>query len=251
MKTIDINSDLGESFGRYTIGRDEDVLSLISSANVACGFHASDPVTMDKTVAAAAEKGVHIGAHPGFHDLEGFGRRQMVCSPDEIRCSIIYQVGALKAFCDAHSVMLWHVKPHGALYNMAVKDQAIAKAIVSGIYSADPHLILLAPFGSCMQKEAELVGLPFAAEVFADRGYQDDGSLVPRGKPGAMITDPKEAADRVLRMIEEGKVTSVSGKDISIKADSVCIHGDNEKAVTFARTIRKALEDDGVTIRPF
>ena len=251
MKSIDINSDLGESFGHYRIGCDDQVLDLISSANIACGFHASDPVTMDRTVLAAAERGVHIGAHPGFPDLEGFGRRKMFLSPEEIKCSIIYQIGALEAFCSAHFTVLCHIKPHGALYNMAVKDEELAGAIVSGILSADPYLTLLAPYGSALQKVAEKAGLPFAAEVFADRGYMDDGSLVPRGQPGAMITDPDEAAGRVLRMIEDGVVKTVTGNDIPIRADSVCIHGDSPKAVAFAKTIREALERDGVCIQPF
>lgn len=251
MKSIDINSDLGESFGRYRIGCDEDVLALISSANIACGFHASDPVTMDHTVQTAASMGVHIGAHPGFPDLAGFGRRKMYCSPEEIKCMVAYQIGALQAFCSAHFAILYHIKPHGALYNMAVKDMEIATAIVSGILSADPDLTLLAPYGSCLQKAADKAGISFASEVFADRGYMDDGSLVPRGQEGAMITDPALAADRVLRMIEEGKVRTVAGKDISIKADSVCIHGDSPAAVSFARTIRRALEQEGVSIKPF
>lgn len=251
MKSIDINSDLGESYGHYSIGCDDQVLGLISSANVACGFHASDPVTMDKTVQHAVSKGVHIGAHPGFHDLLGFGRRPMVCTPEEVKDSMIYQIGALQAFCSTHFTMLCHVKPHGALYNMAVKDMDIARAIVSGILCADSNLTLLAPYGSCLMTAAQEAGLPFAAEVFADRGYMDDGSLVPRSQPGAMITDAKEAADRVLRMIMEGKVRTVSGKDIPIKADSVCIHGDSPRAVEFAKAIRTSLEEAGVAIKAF
>ena len=251
LKYVDLNSDMGESFGHYSIGMDGDVLSLITSANVACGFHASDPVTMDRTVAMAAENGVHIGAHPGFHDLFGFGRRQMKVSPEELRCSIIYQVSALKGFCIAHGAKLHHVKPHGALYNMAVKDRTMADAIAEGVKETDPSLALLAPYGSCLQEAAEAAGIPFAAEAFADRAYMEDGSLVPRSQPGSMVTDPDAAARRVIRMVEEGKVTAITGKDIPVRADSICVHGDNPQALAFTKAIRTALEKEGIGIRAF
>lgn len=247
---IDLNCDLGESFGAYTIGMDEKVIPLITSANVACGFHASDPVVMDRTVKFAAKSGVMIGAHPGFPDLQGFGRRQMNLSPNEVRTSVMYQVGALKAFCKAYGVCLQHVKPHGALYNMAGKDAKLAEAIVEGIASVDSTLILLGLSGSEMLKAAESKGLPFAKEVFADRAYEEDGSLVARSKEGAMITDEDEAVSRVIRMIKEKKVKAITGKDIDIDAQSVCVHGDGAKALAFVSKIRIALEYEGIEISP-
>ena len=190
---IDLNCDLGESFGNYKIGMDEEVIKYISSANIACGFHASDPLVMAKTVSLAKENGVSIGAHPGYPDLVGFGRRNMSLTPAEITAIIVYQIGALSAFCSANGMKLKHVKPHGALYNMAAKDPAIAMAICEGIYSVDKQLILLAPSFSQMAKAAHSLGLPTASEVFADRAYEEDGSLVARSKPGAMITNEEEA----------------------------------------------------------
>ena len=247
---IDLNCDLGESFGAYTIGMDEKVIPLITSANVACGFHASDPVVMDRTVKLAAKSGVMIGAHPGFPDLQGFGRRQMNLSPNEVRTSVMYQVGALKAFCKAYGVCLQHVKPHGALYNMAGKDAKLAEAIVEGIASVDSTLILLGLSGSEMLKAAESKGLPFAKEVFADRAYEEDGSLVARSKEGSMITDEDEAVSRVIRMIKEKKVKAITGKDINIDAQSVCVHGDGAKALAFVSKIRIALEYEEIEISP-
>ena len=250
MYAIDLNSDLGESFGAYKMGRDEDILPLVSSANVACGFHAGDPMTMDKTAALCASSGAAIGAHPGFMDMVGFGRRNMNISPAEAKTLIQYQVGALDAFCKAKGMKMQHVKPHGALYNMAAKDAALAKAICEGIYEYDPTLILLGLANSEMITQAKAVGLPWAAEVFADRAYEDDGTLVARTKPGAMIHDEDEAVARVVRMIKEGKVTSVNGKDIEMKPDSVCVHGDSEKALLFVQKIRNALTAEGIAIKP-
>ena len=250
MYAIDLNSDLGESFGAYKMGRDEDILPLVSSANVACGFHAGDPATMDKTAALCASSGAAIGAHPGFMDMVGFGRRNMNISPAEAKTLIQYQVGALDAFCKAKGMKMQHVKPHGALYNMAAKDAALAKAICEGIYEYDNTLILLGLANSEMINQAKVVGLPWAAEVFADRAYEDDGTLVARTKPGAMIHDEDEAVARVVRMIKEGKVTSVNGKDIEMKPDSVCVHGDSEKALLFVQKIRNALTAEGIAIKP-
>lgn len=248
MYRVDLNSDLGESFGNYRIGMDEEVLKFMTSANVACGFHASDPVVMEKTVAMAAEAGVAVGAHPGFPDLQGFGRRNMAMKPAEIKAMVIYQIGALNAFCTAKGLKLQHVKPHGALYNMSEKDKVMADAITDAILAVDKELILLAPGSSMMYKSAVEKGLPAAREVFADRAYEEDGSLVSRSKPGAMITDEDEAVKRVLRMIREGKVTAITGKDIDIRADSVCVHGDGPKAVAFAGRIRAALESEGIQV---
>lgn len=250
MYSIDLNCDLGESFGNYTCGMDQEILPYISSANVACGFHASDPVVMEQTVREAKANRVRVGAHPGFPDLVGFGRRAMQLSPNEITASIIYQIGALKGFCDANQVKLQHVKPHGALYNMAVKDLSIAKAICEGIAAVDDKLILLAPGNSQMVSAAKALGLATANEVFADRAYEEDGSLVSRKKPGAMITDEEEAITRVLQMIQKGTVTSITGKEIEVQADSVCVHGDSPAALSFVRRIRSALMEEGILIVP-
>ncbi len=248
MYRVDLNSDLGESFGNYKIGLDEEVLRFMTSANVACGFHASDPVVMEKTVAMAAASGVEVGAHPGFPDLQGFGRRNMAMKPYEIKAMVMYQIGAIDVFCRTAGLKLQHVKPHGALYNMAEKDKVVADAITDAIIAVDPGLILLSPASSMMYKSALEKGLPAAREVFADRAYEEDGSLVSRSKPGAMITDEDLAVKRVLRMIKEGRVTAITGKDIEIQADSVCVHGDGPKAVAFAGRIRAALEEDGIEV---
>ncbi len=250
MYSIDLNSDLGESFGAYKIGRDEDILSLVSSANVACGFHAGDPTIMAKTAKICKESGTAIGAHPGFNDLQGFGRRNMSLSPEDAKNLVVYQVGALDAFCKSAGVSLQHVKPHGALYNMAAKDAALSRAICEGIYAYNPELILLGLSGSAILKAAKEIGLPYAAEVFADRAYEDDGTLVARTKPGAMIHDEDEAVRRVIGMIQNHTVTSISGKEIEICPDSVCVHGDSEKALLFVKKIRAALENEGIAIKP-
>lgn len=250
MYQVDLNCDLGESFGAYTIGMDAQVIPYISSANVACGYHASDPVVMAKTVQMAKKAGVAVGAHPGFPDLMGFGRRNMNVSPADAKAYVMYQIGALDAFCKANGMEMQHVKPHGALYNMAGKDYKLAKAICEGIKEINPDLILLGLSGSQMILAAEEIGLPCAREVFADRAYEEDGSLVARTKEGAMITDEDLAVSRVIRMIKEGKVESITGKDIPIEAHSVCVHGDGEKALAFVQKIRKALEAEGIEIAP-
>lgn len=251
MAVIDLNCDLGESFGAYTIGLDSQVIPFITSANVACGFHAGDPVVMEKTVALCRASQVQVGAHPGFPDLSGFGRRNMTVSPFEAKAYVKYQVGALKAFCDAEGLRLHHVKPHGALYNMAGKDYALARAIAEAVQEIDSRLTLLALSGSQMIQAAKDLGLPFASEVFADRAYQSDGSLVPRSQPGAMIEDEDLAVSRVVRMALEGKVTAIDGKDIEIQADSVCVHGDGPKALAFAQKISEELRAAGVAIQSF
>lgn len=246
---IDLNCDLGESFGAYTLGLDSEVIPFITSANIACGCHAGDPLVMDATVRACKAAGVAVGAHPGYPDLMGFGRRDMAASPKEVKAYVQYQVGALWAFCVSHNLALRHVKPHGAMYNMAGKDIALARAICEGIRAVDPGLILLALSGSRMIEAAREAGLPCAKEVFADRAYEEDGSLVARGKPGAMITDEDLAIARVVRIVKEGLVTSITGTDISLEADSVCVHGDNAHALAFVKKIRKALEENGVDVR--
>lgn len=241
MKRVDLNCDLGESFGNYKCGLDADVIPYISSANVACGFHASDPLVMMKTVALAKQHGVAVGVHPGYPDLVGFGRRNMSVSVDELKAMVQYQIGALKAFCDVQGMTLQHVKPHGAMYNMAAKDRKLADAICEAIREVDPKLILLGLSGSQMLESARELGLPCASEVFADRAYEDDGSLTPRSLPGSVITDEEQAISRVLQMVREGTVTTRSGKVIPIQADSICLHGDGVKAVEFAKRIRAEL----------
>ena len=244
MYQIDLNSDLGESFGHYTIGNDDKIIPLITSANVACGYHASDPVVMMETIQRVKEAGIAVGAHPGLPDLMGFGRRSMAISNEEAKAYTLYQISAIGGMCKAVGVKLQHVKPHGALYNMAAKDYDLSKAICEAIYEYDKDLIVMGLSGSEMIKAAKDCGLKSASEVFADRAYEEDGTLVNRRKPGAMIEDEDEAINRVIRMIKEGKVTSITGKDIDIKADSVCVHGDGEKALLFVEKIRKTFGEN-------
>ncbi len=251
MVKVDLNSDLGESFGAYTIGNDEDVLKYVSSANIACGMHAGDPFVMHKTVRLALKQGAAIGAHPGFMDLNGFGRRNMVMKPDEIYDLVVYQVGALAAFVKAEGGVMQHVKPHGALYNMAAKDEAMARAIAAAVYDVDPSLVMYGLAGSWLVKAAEEQGLKAASEVFADRTYQEDGSLTPRSQPGAMITDDDEAIAQVLGMVKRGVVRAVTGKEVPVAADTVCIHGDSSKALAFAQRIRQALAAEDIQVVSF
>ena len=248
MYFVDLNADLGESFGAYTIGMDSEVLRYITSANVACGFHAGDPLVMEKTVALAKERDTRVGAHPGYPDLMGFGRRNLKIKPAEAKAYIKYQVGALLAFTNAAGVKMQHVKPHGAFYNMAAVDDALALAICEGVYEVDPSLILLGLAGSAHIRAAEKVGLRVASEVFADRAYMEDGTLVPRGTPGAMVHDRDLAIERTVRMVKEGVVETLSGKIIPIRADSICVHGDNPDAIGFTEKIRDAMIAEGVTV---
>ena len=248
MYRVDLNSDLGESFGRYSLGNDDKIIPLITSANVACGYHASDPVVMDKTIKMAKEAGIRVGAHPGFPDLMGFGRRNMDVSPAEAKAYTTYQLGALDAFCRANGMKMQHVKPHGAMYNMAAKDYALATAICEAVKEYDDSLIIMALSGGQLVKAAKDMGLRVALEVFADRAYEEDGSLVNRRKEGAMITDEDEAIARVIRMVKEQKVRTITGKDIDIKADSVCVHGDGAKALAFVERIRKTMKEEGIEI---
>ncbi|MGE0802228.1 MAG: LamB/YcsF family protein [Lautropia sp.] len=246
---IDLNCDMGESFGAWKMGNDEAVLDHVTSANVACGFHAGDPRTMQRTVAAAVARGVEIGAHPGFQDLAGFGRRNMVISPAEAHAMVVYQVGALAGFARAAGTRLNHVKAHGALYNMAVRDRALADAIARAVRDVDPELIFFGLAGSPMIEIAESLGLRAASEVFADRSYQDDGSLTPRTQPGAMIEDEDIAVAQVKRMVLEGRVRTQSGREVAVRADTLCIHGDQPGAVAFAKRIRAELAAAGVAVR--
>ena len=245
---IDLNCDMGESFGAWPMGNDEAVLEHVTSANIACGFHGGDPRTMQKTVAAAMARGVRIGAHPGFQDLVGFGRRNMQITPAEAYAIVVYQVGALSGFARAAGTRLHHVKAHGALYNMAVRDAALAEAIARAVRDVDSGLIFFGLAGSPMIGIAESLGLRVASEVFADRTYQDDGSLTPRTQPGAMIEDADVAVAQVKRMVLDGRVRSVSGRDVPVRADTLCIHGDQPGAVAFARRIRAELAAVGARV---
>jgi 5-oxoprolinase (ATP-hydrolysing) subunit A len=251
MQTIDLNSDLGESFGAYTIGNDAEVLKYISSANIACGFHAGDPNVMMETVKTAAKLGVGIGAHPGFPDLAGFGRRNMNLSPEEIYNIVVYQVGAIQGAAKASGTHVQHVKPHGALYNMASKDAAVAEAIAEAVHAVDPELILFGLAGSELVRAGEKMDLRVAQEVFADRTYQPDGTLTPRTQPNAMIHDVTVAVDRVVRMIQEGKVTAVDGTNIAIQADTICVHGDEPEALRFVQQLRERLQTENIWIQHF
>ena len=237
MYTVDLNSDLGESFGNYKIGNDDKIIPLISSANVACGYHASDPVVMGNTLAMAKEAGIRIGAHPGFPDLMGFGRRNLSVSPAEAKAYVLYQLGALDAFCRVTGVKMQH------------EDYALSTAICEAIKEFDSSLIVLALSGGQLAKAAQDMGLRTAMEVFADRAYEEDGTLVNRRKEGAVITDENEAIVRVIRMVKEKKITAITGKDIDIQADSVCVHGDGAKALAFVEKIREAFAKEGIQIR--
>jgi 5-oxoprolinase (ATP-hydrolysing) subunit A len=247
--SVDLNCDMGESFGAYTLGNDNEILNWVSSANIACGYHAGDPLTMQHTVKAAMQKGVAIGAHPGLQDLAGFGRRQMAISPTEAYTMVLYQVGALWAFVKAEGGELHHVKPHGALYNMAAMQKELAAAIAEAVYKINPNLILYGLAGSALIQAAQALSLPTAQEVFADRTYQDDGTLTPRSQPNALITDPAEAAQQVLRMVKQGTVKSQQGNDISIQADTICIHGDGPHALLFAEHIHTLLKRENIEIK--
>ena len=249
MDAIDLNSDLGESFGAYTLGMDEKLMEYITSANVACGWHAGDPLVMQKTIRAAAKNGVAVGAHPGYPDLMGFGRREIKITPEEAYTYVLYQLGALDAFARTEGVKIQHVKPHGALYNQACKDEKLAGAICRAAQAFDRELIVLAPYNSAFRTAAEAIGQPFAGEFFADRAYLPDGSLVPRSQPGAVIHDADEACRRVLQMAREGTVTCLDGTELTMRCVSVCVHGDNAEALSTVKKIRGALEDDGVLLR--
>jgi len=249
MTQIDLNCDMGESFGPYTIGADEEIVPFISSVNIACGFHAGDPATMRKTVQLAQEHSVKIGAHPGFEDVKGFGRRNISISPQEAFDLVVYQIGALSAFVAAEGGTLHHVKPHGALYNMAAINKELAEGIAEAVYKVNPHLLLYGLSGSELIRAGEKIGLRTASEVFADRTYQENGMLTPRVEKNALIKNEEQAIKQVLSMVLEQKVFAANGKIISIKADTICIHGDGEHAVAFAQKIHNALLENGVLIK--
>ncbi len=252
MTTIDLNCDLGEGFGAWEMGNDAAMLELATSVNVACGFHAGDPDIMRRTVELAKARGVSVGAHPGYRDLHGFGRHPIAgLKASEIENLVAYQIGALQAIATAAGHKVTHVKAHGALSNVACEDDMTAKAIASAIRAVDPNLVFVVLANSRLVRAGEAANLPMVHEVFADRAYDDEGLLVSRRRPGAVLHGAKEIADRVVRMVQDGAVVSVTGKTIKMRIDTVCIHGDTPGAVDIARGLRKALNDAGIAVAPF
>ncbi|MBN2568738.1 MAG: 5-oxoprolinase subunit PxpA [Deltaproteobacteria bacterium] len=253
MKKIDLNCDMGESFGAYTIGMDDEVIKYITSANVACGFHAGDPLVLDRTVKLAVENNVAVGAHPGYPDLLGFGRRNMDCTAEEIRNYVVYQIGAIQAFCAIHGTSLRHVKPHGNLYNTAAENEGVARAIAEAIASVNSELIWVALASAkekFMSKIARDVGLKVVYEAFPDRAYTPEGTLLSRRLPGAVVRNALEVAERALMMAKEGKVIAVDGTTVQLDIQTLCVHGDTPMAVELVKAIRKKLEADGMVLTP-
>jgi len=249
-KQIDLNCDVGESYGAYRLGADDALMPWITSANVACGYHAGDPLVMDETVRLAVRHGVGIGAHPGFPDLLGFGRRAMQLAPGEVENYVLYQVGALAAFARAAGAELAHVKPHGALYNVAARDVEMARAVVRGVARAGSDLILVGLAGSALLEAAREAGLAVASEGFADRAYNPDGTLRSRRLPGALLESPAAAAEQALRIARDGTVTAHTGEEVSLHVDTICLHGDTPAAVEIAQAIRHRLAQAGVEVAP-
>jgi len=245
---IDLNSDLGESFGPWPMGQDAALMDSITSANIACGFHAGDPGVMRQTIALAKDKGVAIGAHPGFPDLVGFGRREMRATPAEVEDLVLYQVAAVGGMAAAQGISLQHVKAHGALYNMACRDRALADAIARAVAAIDRSLILFGLPNSELLRAGEAAGLPVAAEGFADRAYERDGSLTSRNKPGSVIHDLTAVVDRAVRMVKDQQVLAVDGTLLALTADTICLHGDTPGAADLARVVRRGLESAGIRI---
>ena len=251
MTSVDLNADIGESFGRYTLPGEDDLLSLITSANVACGFHAGDPLVMQRTVSAAAGRGVTIGAHPSYPDRVGFGRRELAATPADIAADVTYQVGALDGFCRAAGTRVRYVKLHGALYHRAARDREVAKAVAFALRQLDSDLVVLGPEGSALLQAATETGLDVAREAFVDRAYQPDGHLVPRGTPGAVLDDVDAIAERALRMVQDKNVVAIDGTRCMVRADSLCVHGDGVKAVEIVRALRLRFETEGISLAPF
>lgn len=246
---MDINADLGESFGVYTLGNDPDLMPLITSVNVACGFHAGDPQVMAATVALAKQYGVAVGAHPSWPDLQGFGRRMMIFQPEEVERIILYQIGALAGFCNAAGITMQHVKPHGALYNQAAREPALATAIARAVKQFSPSLVLFGLAGSELIVAGEKIGLRVANEGFPERVYEPDGSLRSRSLPGALIEDPKHAAAQALQLAREGIIIRTGSQTRTIQVDTLCIHGDSPGAIAITRSVRAALQDDGIPVK--
>jgi UPF0271 protein len=247
---IDLNCDMGESFGAWTMGTDTEVLASVSSANIACGYHAGDPAVMRRTVRAARDAGVAVGAHPGLPDLLGFGRREMRVQPADVEDMVLYQVGALAALAAAEGVRLRHVKAHGALYNMAARDVSLASAIARSVAAFDRDLLLFGLAGSVLLEAGRDAGLRVASEGFADRAYEPDGSLTPRSRPGAVIDDPDRVVERAVRMVTQGRVTATDGSEVALQVDTLCTHGDTPGAQALVRRLRAGLESQGVAVRP-
>ena len=248
MKRIDINCDMGESYGAWKMGDDAAVMPYITSANIACGFHGGDPATIRQTVRLAVDHGVAVGAHPSLPDLQGFGRRAMKITPQDMYDLVVYQAGAVEAFARAAGARLHHVKCHGALYNMAANDEALSEAMARAVRDLGGNSMLYALSNSLTMHIAKKQGLQVAGEVFADRGYSDDGTLAPRDRPGGMVEDASQAVERALAMVEKGYVTALSGKPIPVCADTLCLHGDQPGAVAFAKAIRNAFAEHGITV---
>ncbi|WOI57409.1 5-oxoprolinase subunit PxpA [Palleronia sp. LCG004] len=251
MTTVDLNADMGESFGPWKMGDDTALLDVISSANIACGFHAGDPDVMAATMARAVANDVGIGAHPGFPDLQGFGRRKMAMDHDAIAHMVQYQLGAAQAMARATGGHVRHLKLHGALSNMAMVDGELARRAYDAALTVDPDIIIMVLAATPMQEAAEALGCRMACEIFADRGYNDDGTLIQRGQPGAMITDAEAAAERISEMVREGAIIASSGHRIETRIDTICLHGDEPSAVNAARVLRTRLEADGISISRF
>ncbi|HZK17862.1 MAG TPA: 5-oxoprolinase subunit PxpA [Clostridia bacterium] len=247
---VDLNCDMGESFGTYKIALDEEAVKYITSANIACGFHAGDPQVMAKTVDMSVSQGVGLGAHPGYPDLMGFGRRDLGATPNEVKNYIIYQVGALMAFANTKGSGLQHVKPHGALYNTAAVNKKIARAIAEALYAVDKNIIFMVLAGAETEKAAQEVGLRHAREVFADRNYNSDGTLVARSHPQSIIKDPAEAAKRMVEIVKTGRLKALDGTVFNVEADSICVHGDTPGAIKHMINLRQALEGAGIEVRP-
>jgi UPF0271 protein len=247
---VDINADLGESYGAFKVGNDAAIMPHITSANIACGFHAGDPVTIDKTVKVAKKHNVAVGAHPGFPDLMGFGRREMQLTPDEVESYIIYQVSAIRGFAETAGLKLQHVKPHGAMYNMAMTDEKLSKAIANAVKKIDSKLIVFAMPKSALDAAAVDLGLKVAHEFFVDRNYNPDGSLVSRARPDAIVQNLKKTVDRTARAVCEGRITAINGKTVRLgEVHSVCVHGDTPSAVKIAEALKKGLITAGVEVK--
>lgn len=250
-RSVDLNSDLGESFGAWTMGDDDALLSVVTSANVACGFHAGDPATMLATCRTAAERGVAVGAHVSYRDLAGFGRRSMEVPADELRAETLYQLAALDGIARVAGTRVSYVKPHGALYNRIVRDTVQARAVAEAVAAFDPSLALLGLVGSEIERETGAAGLRFVREAFVDRAYRADGTLVPRSEPGAVLHGDDDIAERALRLVTEGRVIAVDGTDIPVEVDSLCVHGDSPDAVVMARAVRRRLDEAGIAVEAF
>ena len=251
MASVDLNADLGEGFGVWRLGDDDAMLGIVTSANLACGFHAGNPVGLARTCRAAADRGVRIGAQVGYFDLAGFGRRRIDVEPEELRADVIYQIGALQAMARAAGTTLGYVKPHGALYNTIAVEQEQARAVAAAVHAVDPGLPVLGLAGSAFFAEAKRLGLRTVAEVFADRAYLPDGQLVPRHHEGAVLREPEEIADRVAVMVRTGQVSAIDGSMIDVDAESICVHGDSPGAVQIATAVRRRLEAEGITLEAF